>query len=76
MYFCYTYIWVQSYLRLLELESNLKVDHYSFTASLCIQGFHLDPLPEPSESYMNGKHNCISIICCTLLSNFNRLQKY
>ena len=27
----------------------------SFVCSLCIKGFHLDPIPEPPGSYMNGK---------------------
>ena len=28
--------------------------------SLFIEGFHLDPLPEPLGSYMSGKNYCLS----------------
>ena len=31
-----------------------------FFSSLFIEGFHLDPLPEPLGSYMSGKNYCLS----------------
>ena len=33
---------------------------FVFFFSLFIEGFHLDPLPEPLGSYMSGKNYCLS----------------
>ena len=33
---------------------------FFFFSSLFIEGFHLDPLPEPLGSYMSGKNYCLS----------------